>query len=92
MVRKNRLHEIIIGWGFESFQPTEELKTTLGITSHRLMKIIRNDGKQELTVSEKEKIEKWLSGITNKPISEIKLMVDEGPSALVANNQSTATV
>lgn len=92
MTRKNRLQEIIIGWGFERFQPTEQLKATLGITGHRLMKIMRNEGKLELTVSEKEKIEIWLSGITNKPVSEIKLMVDEGPSPLVPLNQFASTV
>jgi len=92
MIRRNRLLEILKDIGFINYRPSKDLLLQLGVTNRRFMKIIRNDGKRELTVSEKENIEVWLSRITNKPVSEIKLMVDEDPSPLGAKNQLVSKV
>ena len=86
MERKNRLQEILKDIGFENFRPSKELLSKLKFTNRRFMKVLRNEGKQELTVAEKENIENWLSEVMNKPVSEITLMESDSPKALLAKH------
>ena len=67
MTRKNNLESILHGWGFKKIQPTEDLLKELGMSAHRFFQILENRGKSDITVTEAENLQAWLTKITNRP-------------------------
>jgi hypothetical protein len=74
MMTINNLKTIIEELGFREISPSAELLAKLGITRLRFFQILKNEGKKELTVLEKEKIENWLCELTGKSAEEIDLL------------------
>jgi hypothetical protein len=61
---QSRLKDIFLGaCGFQKVIPTDALLEDLGVTRKRFYQLIENKGNQEMTVSEKIKLERWLKRI-----------------------------
>ncbi len=71
---KNQLNFIIENFGFSKVSPSEDLLHRLGLSRPRFFQILNNEGKKELTISEKQNLENWLSEITGKTAEEIDLL------------------
>lgn len=74
MKRRNRLQIILNALGHERFKPTVALLDRLEMQRKRFYQILDNKGKHEVTVTEKELIENWLSELMEKPVALIHLM------------------
>lgn len=79
MTIKNRLRELLSGFGIKSMVPTAALLKKLGdMTPHRFNQILNNDSKTELSVLEVSLIQDWLSEITGREATSIEVLVGKG--------------
>ncbi|RNI27626.1 hypothetical protein EFA69_16035 [Rufibacter immobilis] len=87
MERRNRLKIILTDLGLETMKPSEVLLEKLGVARKRFYQIMENKGKNELTVLEKENLEKWLAELMNKSVSEISLMEDNESRMIITKHK-----
>ncbi|MGI4833308.1 MAG: hypothetical protein ACRYFK_07585 [Janthinobacterium lividum] len=73
---RNRLKELLFGFGIKTIIPTEPLlrEKLGGMTPHRFNQILNNESKTELTVLEASLLRHWLSEVTGQPASAIVLL------------------
>lgn len=78
---RNRLKELLFGFGIKAMTPTESLlKEKLGgMTPHRFNQILNNDSKTELSVLEVSHLRRWLGEVTNQAEESIGLLETSQP-------------